>query len=68
MHTSSVVETKELSDELVAYRVRCCDDPTTDSWHTASVLIDHSESLKAHCQQVEARHERKRLWREGIKK
>lgn len=64
-HTAKIVEVKELTDELVSYRVRCCDDPQTDSWHTASIMVDHSEGLRTHCQQVQARHERKMEWRKS---
>ena len=67
MHTTEIVETKELNDEEVSYRVRCCGDPKTDSWHTASVMFDHSESLSNHHQQVRNRHERMQAWRNSQK-
>lgn len=64
-HQVQVVEVKELSDELVSYRLRCCDDELSDSWHTMSVhVLDHDESLGARMQEIAARHQRKHAWRE----
>ncbi len=64
-HEVTVVEVKELSDELVSYRLRCCDDPLSDSWHTVSVEIDdHAPSLAERKAEIAARHERKHAWRE----
>lgn len=65
MHNVQIVEVKELSDELVSYRLRCCEDELSDSWHTMSVHIDdHSASLEERKQEIAARHERKHAWRE----
>ena len=65
VHDTKIVEAKELSDGSVSYRVRCCEDPLTDSWHTVSVhATDLDESLEAHKQNVAATHEAKVQWRE----
>src|SRR5229473_7241062 len=66
-HTPEVVETKELNDEQVAYRLRCCGDPLSDSWHTMMALSfpDHEGSLGEIKTQVAARHEAKIAWREA---
>ena len=37
MHTTQIVNTKVISDESVAVLIRCCNDPSTDSWHTLQV-------------------------------
>jgi hypothetical protein len=64
-HEVKIVEIKELSDELVSYRLRCCDDQLSDSWHTVSVAIaNHDASLAERKQDIAARHERKHAWRE----
>jgi hypothetical protein len=69
-HTPEVLETKEINDEQVAYRIRCCGDVTTDSWHTISVLCPTTEDPRTHEQQLEERkadvatkHEAKITWR-----
>lgn len=72
-HTPKVVETKELNDEQVSYRLRCCDDPTSDSWHTMSVLPpkDEKDDKRTHEQQLDElkvivgdKHAAKVAWRE----
>lgn len=30
-HTTQVVESTQISDECIALKIRCCDDPLTDS-------------------------------------
>lgn len=40
IHVAVVMETKQVSDQEIAVRLRCCSDPTTDSWHTIKVLKD----------------------------
>lgn len=68
-HDTVVVEVKELSDELIAYRIRCCDEPMTDSWHSVSVLSSNlDQSLEDAKQRVAALHEAKVQWRQKNKK
>jgi hypothetical protein len=43
MHSTETVETKVISDEAVAVRVRCCEDPSTDSWHVLQITGETSE-------------------------
>lgn len=62
MHTPSIVEVKDLNDENIAYLVRCCDDPKTDSWITVSVHVsdqDHDASLQIHQSRVADTHNKK---------
>lgn len=33
-HTAEIVDTKSTTDDGVSILVRCCNDDTTDSWHT----------------------------------
>jgi hypothetical protein len=63
-HTTEIVEIKEINDTQVAYRVRCCGEPMTDSWHTAAVDAPNLETeLQAHRDRVAALHEAKVQWR-----
>lgn len=63
-HDTAIVEVKEVSDEQVAYRIRCCGEAMTDSWHTVSVhATDHDASLEAAKQRVQKTHEAKLQWR-----
>jgi hypothetical protein len=69
-HTPEVIETRELNDEQVGYRIRCCGDATTESWNTISVMVPsqqeprtHDEILTAVKADVAARHEAKLQWR-----
>lgn len=64
MHTPEVLETKELTAEWVGYRIRCCNDPMSDSWHTMHVTIpDHKAVLDEQKIVVAARHEAILAWR-----
>jgi len=63
-HKAEVIEVKELTDEDVAYKVRCCGDKSTDSWHSAKITADHTASLDAHTQRVAELHAAKQQWRE----
>lgn len=61
-HTTTVIETKVLSDAAIAVLCRCCDDQTTDSWHTIYVTPSTTEAeldqeITAHVSRVHARHE-----------
>lgn len=64
VHTTEVVEVKEVSDELVSHRIRCCGEEITDSWHTVSVhAADHDASLEEAKTRVQKTHEAKVAWR-----
>ena len=63
-HTSKLVEVIHVADEALAVRVRCCDDPTTDSVHTIYGLHNLSEAdidvqITQHKARVETKHEAK---------
>lgn len=63
-HNTEVIEVKELSDSQVAYRVRCCGEELTDSWHAVHVdAPDIEQSLQAHKDRVAKLHEAKLRWR-----
>src|SRR5260221_10028271 len=63
-HTPEIVETNEHSDEQVGYRIRCCGDPTTDSWHEFTILDDNiDQQLVDRKATVAARHAAKVAWR-----
>jgi hypothetical protein len=67
-HISVVVEAKQVSNECISFRMRCCDDPSTDSWHTISVMAVDDSGLRArtddefhtelagHCLDSQVRH------------
>lgn len=61
-HHPVIVSIKDINDENVAYLVRCCDDPATDSWITLSVHLEdnvHDSSLQAHQERVADIHTKK---------
>jgi len=39
-HVSKIIEKKKLSDGQIAVLIRCCEDVTTDSWHTLTLTTD----------------------------
>jgi hypothetical protein len=70
-HISVVVEVTQVSNECISFRMRCCNDPSTDSWHTISVMTtdpDDGNSIRArtddefhtelagHCLNSQVRH------------
>ncbi len=62
-HVSKVVEFREVNDENIAYRLRCCDDPMTDSWHTIAVTVDdteHDTFLATKLEEIAAKHAAKK--------
>jgi hypothetical protein len=70
IHTPIIIDTKELSDEQVSYCIRCCGDPSTDSWHMISILCPTKDDPRTHEEQlfeiaanVAAKHEAKVSWR-----
>jgi hypothetical protein len=67
-HIVKVVEQKELNDEHVGYRFRCCDDASTDSWCTVSLHlsgVDLTEAVNGHRLAMATRHEHKNNFRNG---
>lgn len=44
-HTIKLVEQKELNDQHVSFCYRCCDDPSTDSWHTVDLSVENIEEV-----------------------
>lgn len=58
-HVSKVVEVREINDEYVAYRLQCCGEAMTDSWHTLAVTVgdaDHDTFLATKLEEVAAKH------------
>lgn len=43
-HKAEIVETKLVADGAVAICVRCCDDASTDSWHTLYGLAGKTDA------------------------
>jgi hypothetical protein len=37
MHKVQLIEKKPLSNGQLAYKLRCCNNESTDSWHTLTV-------------------------------
>jgi hypothetical protein len=63
-HTPEIIETKEVNDMFVAYKIRCCGEEMHTSVHTVSVLIpDHTEAIEAAKKSVSDLHEAKVQWR-----
>ena len=61
-HTTEVVETKQVADSMIAVKIRCCGDASTDSWHsleTSSQQTDEERQawLDERLLQVQATHE-----------
>ena len=72
-HITKVVEWKELSNGQVAVRIRCCDDPATDHWHTmaSSVAADPDKltsSIAAEHTKLATRHEVHEKAKRNLKK
>lgn len=63
-HVVTIEEVRELSDELVSYRLRCDGEPLTDTWHTVSVKVpNHAGELAQRKVEVAQLHEAKLKWR-----
>ncbi len=63
-HIVTLVETKELNDEQVAYCFECCGEKQHRSWLT--LTLDGAENKPAidqHMQAMAEKHERKLQWR-----
>ena len=43
-HSAEVVETKLLANGVVAVLFRCCEDPSTNEWHTLYDVANKTES------------------------
>ncbi|HEV2378730.1 MAG TPA: hypothetical protein VG206_02925 [Terriglobia bacterium] len=68
-HEAQIMEVKQLSDGMVAFRARCCEDSSTDSWHTvntvrsaasglqALVEVDYDAEVSGHLARVSSQHE-----------
>ena len=68
-HTPAVVETKQITNEHVAYRIVCCGDEHESTWHTISVLApDHDAILTERKAEITARHEAMVQWRAKVSK
>lgn len=68
-HEIELLEVKELSDEQVAYRYRCCGEEMTDSWVTVHVTLpeaDHQQAISIHVDGMKTRHEAKVAWRKKM--
>ena len=59
-HTAKTIEFKQLSDGALAVRVRCCDDETTDSWHTVydigAMTEEQLDAWEASCLESKQAH------------
>lgn len=65
-HATKIVETKSVTSDASAILVRCCDDPTTDSWHTIHWIDNKSDAeitaeVQDHATRVASRHAGKAL-------
>ena len=72
-HITKVVEWRELNNGQVAVRIRCCDDPATDHWHTmaSSVAADSDKltsSIAAEHTKLATRHEVHEKAKRNLKK
>jgi len=68
-HTIHVVEVKELSDDQVSYKTRCCGEVKTDSCCTIHVSVpeaEHDATLQAHKDRQATIHEHKVNWRKKV--
>lgn len=54
-HVAKMVHTKHDSDGSISVLMRCCDDPSTDQWHTLYVKTETSAAeVKAFVKRVRA--------------
>lgn len=63
-HKTEVIEVQHLADTMVAVRLRCCGDATTDSVHTIEVSGDLAQAdlqawLDGRHAQVQGLHEKR---------
>ena len=54
MHNAKIIQAVQLSDGEIAILARCCNDPSTDSWHTMKVTptLDLATSKQLHTTRV----------------
>lgn len=72
-HISKVVEWREVSNGQIAVKIRCCDDPSTDHWHTmaSQVAADNGRlmsSLATAHSLVTDQHDKHTKAKENLKK
>jgi hypothetical protein len=66
MHTPRIIEVKQITNEQVAYCLRCCDDHMETTWHTMHVLSpDHAGQLEERKKEIASRHEAIVNWRKA---
>ena len=74
-HKTAVVDVTHLTDSMIAVKLRCCGDATTDSVHTIEVSGDHTEAdfqawldgRHAHVQELHEKREKARFFFETFK-
>lgn len=76
MHTPEIIETKQVSNEQVSYRIVCCGEKCSekckpaehvceDSWVTLSVKNDnHEAQLEIEKGKIAERHAKMAAWKE----
>jgi hypothetical protein len=65
-HTVTMVEKKEINDENVRFRFRCCGDASTDSDCTVSLLLTPEElatAIQNHKTKMAQNHDQKEQFR-----
>ncbi len=62
MHTTQIVEVKQSSDGTLAVRVRCCNDPLTDSIMTIHFHGRTDEEIQQDIQKHHADVAQKHTW------
>lgn len=68
MHTPEIIEVKQVTNEQVAYCIRCCDDALETTWHTMHILSpDHAGQLEKLKKEISARHDAIVSWRKEHK-
>jgi hypothetical protein len=64
MHTPTIIGTKQINNEQVAYCIQCCSDPMEITWHTIHILSpDHPAQLESRKAEIVTRHEAMTQWR-----
>lgn len=55
MHTTEIVEEKQISDEMIAIKIRCCGNPKTDS--VLTIAYAHKLSPEEIDKMIDAHHD-----------
>lgn len=63
-HVTEIISTQQVSDEAIAVKIRCCDNPLTDSVHTLYGVAKMS-ALQLE-QIIDAHHNRVALKHQGM--